>query len=506
MMTQNQHWLKSREISERIIIEGELELVTPAHFGTGDADSLTDMALLRDESEGRALLPGASIAGALRSYWRERTKGYEREKQHSVLFGARRAETNEDQAYQSALIVEDALGELPQIEVREGVAIDATTRTAEDKKLFDMEVLRAGTRFGLRFEVLLPKNKDTAKQLCRDLVLALEGLENGEINLGARKRRGLGKCQVREWRVQRYDLVTREGLLAWLAEGRAWNDRTVVAPKAGKQIATLLDVTTSHEVDRRDRFEIAVTLRLTGSLLIRSGSGEAAKGPDVVHLRGTAIRADRPPAPDEPIVSGTSLAGVLRARAQRIAQTLAPGTRQAETLIHVMFGVGPADHATGKSQASRVSAQETVVEGARTLVQNRIRVDRFTGGAMDSYLFNEAPVFGGDNSQVTFQLSLRNPQDHEIGLLLLLLKDLWTGDLPVGGESGIGRGRLAGKSATLSRLKTVEDGKRSQTRSWKLEQLAAGLNITDPDRTGSTPEDLEGFVAALNAYLAGGQA
>jgi CRISPR/Cas system CSM-associated protein Csm3 (group 7 of RAMP superfamily) len=506
MVTHNQHWLKSREISERLIIEGDLELVTPAHFGSGDADSLTDMALLRDESEGRALLPGASIAGALRSYWRERTKGYIEETQCSALFGARRAETDEDQAYQSALIVDDALGELPQIEVREGVAIDAATRTAENKKLFDMEALRAGARFGLRFEVLLPKDKDTAKQLYRDLALALEGLENGAINLGARKRRGLGQCQVREWRVQRYELTMREGLLAWLADGRAWADRAGVASKTGTQIAPLLGVSTGDEVDRRDRFEITATLALTSSLLIRSGTSEADQGPDAVHLRGTAIRAGKPPVKDVPLVSGTSLTGVLRARAQRIAQTLTSDEARANRVVNAIFGVGPETDRNAKPQASRVIAQEAVIEGARTLVQNRIRVDRFTGGAMDSFLFNEAPVFGGDDSLVTFHLSLRHPQDHEIGLLLLLLKDLWTGDLPVGGESGIGRGRLAGKSATVWQVTTVEKDKTSQTRSWKLEQQAAGLSITDPEQTGSTPQDLEDFVGALNAYLAGGHA
>ena len=34
-------------------------------------------------------------------------------------------------------------------------------------------------------------------------------------------------------------------------------------------------------------------------------------------------------------------------------------------------------------------------------------------------------------------------------MLLLLLKDLWTGDLPLGGESSIGRGRLRGLEAKL---------------------------------------------------------
>ena len=37
----------------------------------------------------------------------------------------------------------------------------------------------------------------------------------------------------------------------------------------------------------------------------------------------------------------------------------------------------------------------------------------------------------------------------KVGLLLHVLKDLWTGDLAVGGESGVGRGRLSGYRAIL---------------------------------------------------------
>jgi CRISPR/Cas system CSM-associated protein Csm3 (group 7 of RAMP superfamily) len=504
MNTQNQHWLKSRMIAERLVVEGDLELLTPAHFGTGDADSLTDMALLRDESEGLALLPGASIAGALRSYWRERTKGYVEETEHSALFGARRAETDEAQAYQSALIVDDALGGRPQVEVREGVAIDAVSRTAEDKKLFDMEALRAGTRFGLRFEVLLPKDPSTATQLCHDLAIALEGLERSEINLGARKRRGLGRCQVREWRVHRYALTSRDGLLAWLADGREWPNRPIVDQRAEKSIWQALGLKDRDEVDQRDRFEIEATLALTASLLIRSGTSEADQGPDVIQLRSTVLR-DGKPYKDAPIVSGTSLTGVLRARARRIARTLTTDEARAESVVNAMFGVGPETDRASEPQASRVSVQETTIEGTRTLVQNRIRVDRFTGGAMDSYLFNEAPVFGDERSQVSVQLSLRKPAAHEIGLLLLLLKDLWTSDLPIGGESGVGRGRLAGKTATLRQVRTVEVGKKPSIHTWQIEQKEAGLSITDPDRSGRTAQDLEDFVAALNTYLTGGR-
>ena len=68
-------------------------------------------------------------------------------------------------------------------------------------------------------------------------------------------------------------------------------------------------------------------------------------------------------------------------------------------------------------------------------------------------------------------LHLRQPEDAEIGLLLLLLKDLWTGDLTVGSESSVGRGRLQGISATLKRsgktLGTINaTGERLQQLQW----------------------------------------
>lgn len=506
-----QHWLKSREIATRLVIEGDLELLTPAHFGAGDADSPADMALLLDAAEGLALLPGASIGGAIRSYWRERALGNEPEAGRSLLFGARRAETDEKQAYQSALIIDDAFGDRPPIEVREGVAIDAATRTAEDKKLFDMETLPVGARFHLRFELLLPKDTGTAAELCRDLAIALEGLERGEIGLGARKRRGLGQCQVREWRVRRYDLTTNDGLLAWLAEEREWADRVVATEQVDRSIWPALSLSLKEprlkdrvEADRRERFEIAATLALTSSLLIRSGTSEADLGPDMIHLHGATLR-DGQLIKDAPLIAGTSLAGVLRARARRIARTLTTDDRRADELVSAMFGVGPETDREIEPQASRVIVKETSIAGARKLVQNRIRVDRFTGGALDSYLFNEAPVFGGEDSRVVIELSLRQPKPHEIGLLLLLLKDLWTGDLPIGGESGVGRGRLAGLRAEVRHSKPIEVGKKPAATYWLIEQQEDGLSILDPEGTNSTAQDLENFVDELHVYLTGGR-
>ena len=183
------------------------------------------------------------------------------------------------------------------------------------------------------------------------------------------------------------------------------------------------------------------------------------------------------------------MAGALRARALKVANTLDANGR-AQTLIDEMFGVEMRPGVQPK--ASRVTVTEEVVHNAKTdLVQNRVSIDRFTGGARETALFSEQPAFGGNDTTLEVNIKLINPENYEVGLLLLLLKDLWTGDLALGGESSVGRGRLKGKKADLAHHSA------GAPQEWKI--VANGENLTiEGDR-----DALEGFVAALNTHLNG---
>lgn len=474
----------SRKIVKRIVVEGELVLQTPAHFGNGDGDDLTDMALLVDPFDGKSpLLTGASIAGALRSYLREREHNYgskEEQKSHSVtLFGGRKSD---DEGEQSPLIVDDALGCTTGVEVREGVGINPKSRTAEHDRLFNLELWQAGTTFPLRFELVV-RERDMPKgaKLKCALTTALLGLTDGSITLGARKRRGYGQVKVGEWRVTTYDLTTADGLLAWVAADACAMTTPKPPAQTGADIVAL--VGNGQIGDARKVFTLNATFSLDGSLLIRSGSGQDDKGPDMVHLH-----ARQPNGHKQPVLSGTSLSGALRARALRIANTL-DKQEKAQTLVEEMFGK--------TDRASKVRVSERVVTGGRAdLVQNRVSIDRFTGGARDTALFNEQPVFGGDDTLVNVEVDIRNPENYEIGVLLLLLKDLWTGDLPLGGESSVGRGRLKGLHADL----TLRNG--GDPRSWVIERIGEGHKLT-PGEGSEKLNTLEPFVTALNNHLKG---
>lgn len=451
---------RSRHIITRLVIEGDLELQTPAHLGNGDGDDMTDMLLLLDpygEMEGRKqpLLTGASIAGAMRSYLQARTDSNTAE----LLFGG--AKGNE-KGEQSPLIVDDALGHNTGIEIREGVAINGDSRTAQNDALYNFEVWQAGTLFPLRFELVI-RDQDDAKRLKQALTTALEGFNDGSITLGARKRRGLGKTNIANWRIKTFDLTCTADLLDWLEHGHE--------PLSDQHSVQDLKVLGEAIPDTRNLLIIKTKLTLHGSLLIRSGSGKDDEGPDMVHLHTRSPDHD---SERGSVLSGTSLGGVLRARTLKIANTLGPA--KTKLLTEQMFGTFPQDRDAPK-RASKVIVSEQFLKNAETdLVQNRVSIDRFTGGARDTALFNEQPAFGDDQTQLTIELRLVKPEPHEIGMLLLLLKDLWTGDLSLGGESSVGRGRLQGQQADIAYHNGV--GKLA----WKIGAKDQELEITGSDR------------------------
>jgi CRISPR/Cas system CSM-associated protein Csm3 (group 7 of RAMP superfamily) len=438
-------WSNSRKIIERIIVKGILELATPAHFGNGESGGLTDISLLRDPLDGTPLLTGASIAGALRNYLREYAGGYGvKENQDGrtlaeKLFGYIHAV--DEASYESWLVVEDAHGKPPQagnaVEIRDGVTIDPITRTAEIEngkgKKFDIELLAAGTTFELGFELWLTAEQHD--ELLEAFAIALNGLKEGHIHLGMRKRRGFGACRVADWQVSHYHMNKIDEVLAWL-DGN---------PLPGSLSVPAL-------APQGEAFDIQATFRLDkSSLLIRSDSGEA-DAPDTVHLRSWRNGQLKP------VLSGTSLAGVLRSRALRIANTLMNNSQEGAAFVDGIFGKRIRTSDDVPSGSLLTVAESKISDQAITnLVQNRVKIDRFTGGAFPGALFSQQPVFGKDlgDTKVTIKLSLRkrpanaNIFDAQVGLLLLILKDLWGGDLPIGGESSVGRGRIQGDSASL---------------------------------------------------------
>ena len=450
--------MKARELSSRWTLSATLKLQSAAHFG-GHSDSVLDMPILRCASTQKPLLLGTSLAGALRSHALDRRLGYSVAEDSLAgagkgstasprpsaevadLFGAGRGD---DSGSQSPLIVFDALGSEAKTEVRDGVMIDSKTGTAEEHKKFDFEVLPPGVEFDLRFDLLVPASADESRLLTL-LCSSLEGLSQGEIRLGMRRSRGLGEIACWGWNAKRFDLRQRAGWLEWVRSSHedpipsganAFDSPWEAIESAGAR----LDRATR---DQRCRSVVEVEASIRGELLIRS-PGLDAGGPDVAHLTSGG----------GPVLSGTSLAGVVRSQALRIVRLMhgSECPHAEKTWIDPLFGTrleGDRDPRF-RPTASRLQISESPIRNGGSRLATRIAIDRFTQGTIPQALFEEKPQCGGE---VRLRFEIRNPKRGETGLLLLVLKDLLTGRLAVGGASSVGRGTLAGRNLRVSGTK-----------------------------------------------------
>lgn len=437
-----------RALTARWVIRGTLTIETALHLG-GEGTDRVDMPVLRDPREGKPLLPGTTFAGALRSALSDRLAGYGEVEPAEVaaLFGGARGD---DDGSQSPLIIFDALGVLPGtygVEVRDGVAVSPATGTAEDHKKYDYEVLPAGTTFPVRLDLLVPAPRVSGDKqpeeevLLECLAAALDAFTRGENGFGAKRSRGLGRVSAR-WTAKRYRLESSEGWMEWILSD---HERPFLVTPNQTCIRDALESAAPRELrslsllaDARKRVVIELKVRVEHDLLVRSpGTGPGAADVSHLHSGGAAI------------LPGTSVAGAMRAHALRIARLVREGRNDAEIWIDRLFGPrfeGQRPSSKVRPRASRLRFTEARLDDGEPQRQTRIAIDRFTQGVADGALFDEQTDVGG---QASVGLELRSVEAGELGLVLLVLKDLLDGKLPVGGTTSVGRGVLRG-SATVT--------------------------------------------------------
>lgn len=422
---------KGRDIYSRWVVVGNLTLETATCLG-GNDDSLVDTSILKDSLEGKPLLPGSTLSGAIRSKLRAMNVDTK------PLFGG---ESNDDNGDQSSLIVFDSIASnKPEIEFRDGVKIKPESGIAEDNCKFDYEVIPAGTIFPARFELIVP-SEAKEKELVSLLYLALRSLSN--ISLGFKKSRGLGKLKFDEIKVKRYSMNIRDGAMEWLLSDYLNPLKGITTAfrvdNIKNELEKILGISIEKEYYNNCVLSFSADFTIPDGVSIRS-SGKNADDPDSVHLTSNG----------KPIISGTSLAGSLRHQALRIANTVKEGN--GKTWVNKLFGP---DIKKGQkninAHISKIKVSESFLEGGEDIRVSRIKIDRFTQGVYPGALFDEQINRNGKFS-VELILEDKKITDAEKGLFLLLIKDLVDGVITIGGSSSIGRGRVEAVKDSLKML------------------------------------------------------
>lgn len=452
----------------KIVLKGKIKTISPLHIGCGSGEK-SDLDILLD-GEGKPFIPATSFVGVLHHLISENTEACKNEKEWHRFWGYSRC----NEGHQSMFRCSDLLlsqNSSPKIVIRDGIRIDNKTGMVEDQKKYDYEILERGTRFDLSMEFSYDKVAD--EQFVKKMVSTIYVLLGQGIQIGAKTNSGLGQIELIEsdTRVYHFDFSEKKDVLHWLTQATQNFSQKNVIPI--NELAQAFEITSNE-------FSITAILQLKNSLIIRSYSeepympetsddeSEQPGPPDAVHMKSL----------NDWVLTGTSLKGAIRTRAQRIVNTLG---KESE-IIDELFGKVDDENRSDDARKGKIRVKESILPGFVAELQTRIKTDRFTGGTIETALFDTMPLWSGLDEVVSMEICVRQCKDHEAGLLLLVLKDLWTGDLAVGGEKNIGRGVFQGVKAIIrcngdepilikSDLNNIRDGDRK-----KLEGYVDALN------------------------------
>lgn len=381
-----------------------VRLSSPLCISNGSSN-VTDTDVLRDRN-GIPFVPGSSLAGAFRSYCKDIYPEIDEK-----LFSDKRL---------SPLCISDLTFDERTVttSIRDGVQLE--DRIAKDGSKYDYEVIDAGARGAFRLELTRREN-DRYDEFIEKL---LAGVNNGDISFGYKKNRGLGQFRLENIGVKFFDFEKGKNTVA------AWLDFN----QDNSSEYESLELKETSDPEKLRYITIREPLALPGGVCIRRYSAQLGEA-DYSQL---TIRSKS--GKEEAVVPGSSWSGAFRSGASRILKQLYKELKPewtykkiieaADNIIQEAFG----DVKTGQS---KIRISESVIKGAEPKIRTRLKVDRFTGSGVEGALFTERSFYGG---KTQLEIKIANENKWMVGLIILVLKDLELGNLPVGGGASIGRG------------------------------------------------------------------
>lgn len=439
----------ARELSAIVTLQATARLESPLHVGAAYVAVGADAGVFRDAS-GRLLVPGTSIAGALRAALGEsdaRTDRWGAAIGSDV--GASRVVVRD-----TPLTATRTGHDEPVLGRRDGVGIDRAWGSAADGLLFGREVVPAGAWATLRIEVHSTTStaQDDLMLIARIRQVLLHGL-----TLGARTSRGLGLLRC----PQKWPVAVHR--VSYTSPSDYWRTRrtpeSVQLPAAPTRTADILD--------------IAIEWTPRGPVMVAAG-GQGTSTPRLPIVEPNPQGDPNQPPRLRIVLPGSAIAGALRSRAELICRTLrqtpTPDDLAAQLrvpLVAQLFGMAAGEpDSTASALVVEDCASTTTVAASAFLkllgddpprrvragkeaelrLTDHVSVDRWTGGASEGRLFAEVEphgfVFAPLRFRVRTELLPDGLREAAIALLLVTLRELAQGRVPLGGATHRGYGTV----------------------------------------------------------------
>jgi CRISPR/Cas system CMR subunit Cmr4 (Cas7 group RAMP superfamily) len=426
---------------KRTVVYITIEAKTPIKIGSNKLDFTIDMPIQRDWNNLPMIL-GTSITGILRKEFdneiankifgddcskiknkKEREECQKNSKGSSIIISNALLVDEENKVNESLLTKKsDFLKIFDNLPVRQHTAINDKGVAKEHSK-FDEEVIYKGTRFKFSIEFIdIGKNDEIFKEF-------ISVLTSPTLRIGGGSTKGFGEFEVIE------------------VAGEEFDENTY--PKYNSSLNYVLPK--MQIIKGKSSEYIEYDLELIPDDFFMFGSGFGDKDADMTPVYESVIDYDNNCLSEEKIlIPASSLKGAI---SHRVAfhfnkeQGYYIGNEQAKTgeeneAVKEIFG-SKKDENSG--QKGKILFSDCYVENnKKTKVFDHVKIDRFTGGAIDGDLFHEKTIADKVNIKTKIYLK-KDIDDRYIKAFESTLNDICSGMLPLGGATTKGHGIFNGK-------------------------------------------------------------
>lgn len=411
-----------------------LKNISPFILGTGE-EGINNLLII----DGKAKIPATTIAGLFRSYLRE-------EKIHEDLYKAVYLEDFESSNMKksklkfrkkSMLYVEDLYSKEKidfnkNLSKRTHIKINKETGVSEDDHLFDSYHINPGQSFVLEVEMrkFLKDNNNynennidninsIDEKLLSDLILKFEDflkeIQSEKIKIGGNTNKGFGKFKILKWGNKEYELTIKEDTSNYLL------NKDILLDDYNVEIKN-----TNENIEK-------ITFTCKEGLLIKDNTLTSDE-----NIKESYSENSEDSKNAKYLIPASTIKGMMRNYFERIIPDKELidkffGSNERKGLINIEdIYIGEKSEDTNKSEK----------------VRTRIKIDRFTGGALTGAMIKERPVCIKSPKEINIDLSYfnYNKDKTELNLIkrvLCLFKlDLENGKIRIGSNQSIGYGKL----------------------------------------------------------------
>lgn len=432
----------------RNIVRLTVEAETPIAVGSGNKDLITDSTVIRDIN-GLPFIPATSIAGVVRHAialeddedrllfgYQDRKGG----RGSSLLFTDAVMVGADGKALDGVQLIDwtdELYAAYQTLPLRQHVRIGDKGATEKTGK-FDNEVVYKGTRFVFEMELL-------SEQPCTELFEKVVGmLYQDTLRIGSGTRSGYGKLRVVACQSATLYLGEKEDLDAYLQKSASlampWDGFHDVGEK-------------KRGYDKEEWVKYSLLLRPQDYFMIGSGLGDDEVDNTPMEEKVVEWREGKPRMSPKPqvLIPGSSVKGAL---AHRTAYNynkllgLYVGNEAARTggenkAVASIFG-----KADGQEIKRGNILVSDIVEGdMENKIFFHVKIDAFTGGAMDGALFQEKAV-SGNGREYSLEILVKKSALEDTDVCKAFeqsLNELACGMLPIGGATNRGYGMFVGE-------------------------------------------------------------